>query len=274
MIPQPLVSVLMPAYNAKDYAGLAIESILNQTFADFEFIIIDDGSSDQTTLIIEKYAKEDGRIVFLKNNQNLKISQTLNLGLKIAKGEFIARMDADDWSYPERLGMQLDFMMAHPEVAINGANIEICDQNLNVLNVRTYPNTNSQIRNKIFRLNPFAHSVTFYKTEIAKKAGGYDANFNLAEDYDLYFRMGKYGEFANISKVLLKLRTHPQSLSAQQISTQSRLNFSVRLKALKTYGYKANWSDKIFLFFNYLGIFLIPNQLKFKLYNLIRRLYG
>lgn len=274
MPPHPVVSVLMPAYNAQKYIALAIESILEQTFSDFEFIIIDDGSTDKTPLIIEEYAKKDSRIIFLQNSQNLKISQALNLGLKIAKGEFIARMDADDWSYPERLRVQLDFMMAHPEVVISGANIEVCDQNLNILNSRTYLKTNLQIRNKIFKLNPFAHSVTFYRTEIAKKAGGYDANFNLAEDYDLYFRMGKYGEFANISKVLLKLRTHPQSLSAQQISTQSRLNFNVRLKAIRTYDYKPRWSDKAFLFFNYLGIFLIPNQWKFKLYNFIRRLYG
>lgn len=270
----PAVSVLMPAYNAQKYIAIAIKSILEQTFSDFEFIIIDDGSSDETPFIIEEYAKRDSRIVFLQNSQNLKISQALNQGLEIANGEFIARMDADDWSYPERLEVQLDFMMAHPEVVICGANIEVCDQNLNILNSRTYPRTNSQIRKRIFKINPFAHSVTFYRTEIAKNAGGYDANFNLAEDYDLYFRMGKYGEFANIPKILLKLRTHPQSLSAQQISTQSRLNFNVRLKAIKTYGYKPKWNDRIFLFFNYLGIFLIPNQWKFKLYNFFRRLYA
>ena len=274
MLPRPLVSVLMPAYNAQSYLEKAIESILNQTFADFEFIITDDGSSDQTPLIIEEYAKKDGRIIFLQNSQNLKISQTLNWGLEIARGEFICRMDADDWSYPERLAVQLDFLQVHPKVVICGADIEVCDQNLNILNSRTYPKSDLQIRERIFQINPFAHSVTFYRAETAKKAGGYDANFNLAEDYDLYFRMGKYGEFANIPKVLLKLRTHPQSLSALQISTQARLNFSVRLRALKTYGYKAGWSDKFFLLINYLAIFLIPNQWKFKLYNFVRRFYG
>lgn len=271
---QPAISVLMPAYNAQKYIAAAIDSILEQTFADFEFIIIDDGSSDKTASIIEEYAKKDDRIVFLQNSQNLKISQALNQGLEIAKGKFVCRMDADDWSYPERLRVQMDFMKAYPNVVICGADIEVCDQNLNLLNTRTYPNTDSQIRGRIFKINPFAHPVTFYQAEIAKEAGGYDANFNLAEDYDLYFRMGKFGEFANIPKVLLKLRTHAQSLSTQNISQQSRLNFSVRIKALKTYGYRACWGDKIFLFFNYLGIFLIPNQWKFKLYNFIRRLYG
>lgn len=274
MSPHPVISVLMPAYNAEKHIALAIESILSQTFADFEFIIIDDASLDRTPLIIEEYAKKDQRIVFLKNSQNLKISGTLNIGLQTAKGEFICRMDADDWSYPERLGTQLDFMKEHPEVVISGANIEVCDQNLDILNIRTYPKTDPQIRNKILKLNPFAHPVTFYKTEIAKKVGGYDANFNLAEDYDLYFRMGKYGQFANISKVLLKLRTHSQSLSAQQMADQARINYRVRLKAIKTYGYKTSWSDKVFLFLNYLAIFLIPKQYKFQLYNFLRRLYG
>lgn len=271
---QPAVSVLMPAYTAQDYVAIAIESILSQTFSDFEFIIIDDGSSDKTPLIIKEYAKKDERIVFLQNSQNLKISQALNLGLEIARGEFICRMDADDWSYPNRLEYQLEFMRKNPEVVICGADIEVCDENLKTLNRRIYPKTNADIRKKIFRLNPFAHPVTFYQTEIAKKAGAYDPNFNLVEDYDLYFRLGKFGQFANIPKVLLKLRTHPQSLSVKSISAQARLNFSVRLKALKSYVYKAGWSDKIFLLFNYLAIFLIPDQYKFQLYNFIRRLYG
>lgn len=274
MLPRPAISVLMPAYNAQSYIAEAIESILDQTFADFEFIIIDDGSGDQTPLIIEEYAKRGKRIVFLQNSQNLKISETLNRGLEIARGEFIARMDADDWSYPNRLEDQLRLMRKNSGLVICGADIEICDQNLKPLNIRIYPRTDTQIRNKIFKLNPFAHSVTFYKTEIAKKAGGYDSNFNLAEDYDLYFRMGRFGQFANIPKALLKLRTHSQSLSARAISTQARLNFSVRLKALKSYGYKAGWGDKIFLLFSFLGILIIPNHWKFQLYNFIRRHYG
>lgn len=274
MSPHPVVSVSMPAYNAQDYIASAIESIINQSFDNFEFIIIDDGSNDKTPLIIEEYAKKDQRIVFLQNNQNLKISQTLNQGLEIARGELIARMDSDDWSYPNRLKVQMDFMQAHPEVVICGADIEVCDKNLKTLNLRTYPKTDAEIRQKIFKINPFAHPVTFYRTEIAKKAGGYDANFNLVEDYDLYFRMGKFGKFANIPKVLLKLRTHPQSLSAREIALQSHLNFNVRLKAIKSYNYKPGWSDKIFLFLNYLAIFLIPNQFKFQLYNFVRRLYS
>lgn len=269
----PLVSVLMPAYNAEKYIAAAIESILKQTFSDFELIIINDGSTDQTPEIIEEYSQKDSRVIVLKNEKNLGICSALNRGLENARGIYLARMDADDWSYPERLKLQLDFLQDHPEVVIVGGMIEVCDQDLRVLNRRSYPLTDEEIRKKILRLNPFAHPATFYRLETAKKVGGYNPHLVLVEDYDFYFRLGNYGKFGNLPQTILKLRTYPASYSFQNISNQSRLNLYVRLKTVNEYGYSMGWLDKLFLAANFLAIFLIPNRLKFWLFNLWRRFY-
>ena len=188
MIQEPKLSVLMPAYNAEKYIGEAIESILNQTFKDFEFIIIDDCSTDKTWEIILDYSKKDDRIIALRNEKNLKISATLNKGIEIVKGKYIARMDADDWSYPDRLQKQHEFMEKNLEVGISGGTIEVCDENLKVLNKRAYNLTDEEIRKKIFRYSPFCHPATIYKTVLAQK-NYYNLDLETAEDYDFYFRV-------------------------------------------------------------------------------------
>lgn len=267
----PTISVLMPAFNAEKYIRTAVESILNQTFSDFEFLIIDDGSVDSTWEIIKVYAQKDSRIKLLRNQSNLGICETLNRGLRFAKGKYLARMDADDWSFPERLELQIAFMEANPKVVICGGNIKVCDENLKLLNKREYPQRDNQIRASIFRLNPFAHPTVMFRTEAVKKAGGYNPKLADVEDYDLYFRLGKFGQFANLSQTLLKLRTHPSSISSRTISRQTRLNLYIRLKAVGEYGYKMSLKDKIFFGLNLMGALLIPEKLKFQVYNFLRK---
>ena len=124
---KPFVSVLMPAYNAEKYIGLAIQSILDQTYRDFEFIILDDCSKDHTWEIIQKYAQKDKRIRAIHNNINLKIAETLNKGLKECKGKYIVRKDADDWSYPNRIEKQVD-MEKNPEFLFLRITL-VCNEN-------------------------------------------------------------------------------------------------------------------------------------------------
>src|SRR3989339_1795602 len=148
----PTISVVMPVYNSAKYLSSSIESILNQTFSNFELIIIDDGSTDSTSQIIKKYIKLDKRIITVKNKTNLGICNSLNTGLRLAKGKYIARMDGDDWSYPERLFKQIFFMESHPKTVICGGAIEVCDDNLRVKNQRHYPTSDKKVREKILKL--------------------------------------------------------------------------------------------------------------------------
>lgn len=270
----PLVSVLMPAYNAKKYISLAIKSVLGQTFKDFEFIIVDDGSTDNTPSIIGDFAKKDNRIVSVRHKENLKICKALNTGIERARGKYIARMDADDWSYPDRLEKQCRFMEENPKIVIGGGSIEVCDCNLKTLNRRRYHLTDRKIRGSLFRYSPFCHPATIFRTAAVIKAGGYNEPLYDAEDYDLYFRLGLHGDFGNLPDTLLKLRTRAGSVSQAKAPRQERLTLYTRLKAVTEYGYKMNLTDKCYLTGQYLSMFIIPPKIKFWLFSKIRSLVG
>lgn len=270
----PLVSVVMPAYNAENYIALAIESILNQTFKGFELVIVDDGSTDKTWPIIQKFAKEDKRIVPARNKKNLKISKTLNRGIGLAKGKYIARMDADDWSYSDRLEKQSKFMEEHPEIVISGGTMEVCNEEMRKMNERRYHLTDKEIRKKLFRYSPFCHPTTIFRTAVVKKVGGYNERFPVAQDYDLYFRLGLHGNFGNLPNVLLKLRTRSSSVSQSKAPRQEKLTLYIRFKANKEYGYKMNFVDKLYFIGQYLSMFIIPSKIKFWLFSKIRSFVG
>lgn len=266
----PLISVVMPVYNSAKYLPLAIESILHQTYTNFEFIIIDDGSTDTSWKIINRYSRQDKRIKTQRNALNLGICRTLNYGLSLAKGKYVARMDGDDWSYPDRLFRQVSFMKSHPKVVICGGNIQVCDRDLKILNHRSYPISNREIRQKILRMNPFAHPVTMYQRETAIKVGGYNEKLFTVEDYDLYFRLGNYGKFANLPATLLKLRIRHDSISYTNITKQTALHLYVRLKAITEYGYTWHFRDTIDFISGLVGIVIIPARHKIKLFNFLR----
>ncbi len=268
---QKPVSVLMPVFNSEKYLDFAIESILSQTFKDFEFIIIDDGSVDSSWKIVREYAKRDSRIKPLRNKCNLRTTLTLNKGLKRAEGKYIVRMDADDWSYPDRIEKQFRFMEGHPEIGVSGGVIEICDERLNVLNKRGYPLTDKKVREKIFRYSPFAHPATIWKGEVLKKVGGYNENLPLSQDYELYFRVGKVAKFGNLNKILLKLRTHNDSSSILKGKFQEQYTIYSRIKAFLELGYDMTFEDKLYTFIQMMSMVIIPAKMKFWLFNFLRR---
>lgn len=268
----PLVSVVMPAYNAEKYISEAIESILNQTFRDFEFIIVDDGSADKTWEIIQEYAKKDKRIIPVKNEENLKICKTLNKGIDLSRGKYIARMDADDWSFETRIEKQVFFMEDNPNVVVCGGYIEVCNENLSPMYTRKYPLTDKSIRKKLFIYSPFAHpSVMFRTFPIKREEYIYDYNLHDAEDYDLYFRLGKRGKFANLKDVLIKYRVSDNSISHKKHVRQGLLTLYIRCKAVIKYGYKIPPYLLLFQPIELLIILLFPFSLKNKVFSLMRK---
>ena len=274
----PVISVLMPAYNAEKYIAESIESILNQTFTDFEFIIIDDCSTDKTWEIIQKYTDKDKRIIAMRNEKNLKIARTLNKGLDLVRGKYIARMDSDDWSYHDRLQKQFDFMEANPEIGVSGGTMEVCNENLIKKSYRKYNLTDSKIRKKIFRYSPFCHPLVMFNAEILKKHKLYYCQFlPVAQDYDLYFRIGKVSKFGNLKDILLKYRVVDTSISISKAKTQENLTLYIRMKATFEYGYKMNWIDKAYFLGQLFSMFFIPQKTKIFLYEIFRdrkRYYG
>ena len=261
----------MPVYNSSKYLSSAIESILSQTYADFEFIIIDDGSNDASRKIINRYFLRDRRIKPKRNPGNLGICRSLNYGISLARGKYIARMDGDDWSYSERLSKQVSFLETHPKVVVCGSAVEICDSNLRILNKRLYPTTDVKIRKNLLKINPFAHPAVMYQKEAVIKAGGYNEKLATVEDYDLYFRLGNLGKFANLSDILLKLRVREDSISCLNAARQAAFHLYVRLKAITEYGYPWHFLDVIYFIVGLIGVVIIPSKFKIKLYNFLRK---
>jgi len=266
------ISVIMPVFNAERFLEEAIESVLCQTFKKFEFIIVDDASTDGSWKIIKKYASKDKRIRSFRNSKNLRATKTLNRGLQLSRGKYIVRMDADDWSYPNRFEKQYKYMQKHPKVGVSGGAIEVCDKKLNVVNGRKYPLTDKAVRKTIFRYSPFAHPATIWDAKIMKKTGGYNGNIPLSQDYELYFRMGKLARFGNLKDTILKLRTHDDSSSIVRGKFQEQYAIYSRIKAFLEYEYDMSFSDKLYTFLQMLSMAIIPPKWKFKIFNLLRRI--
>ena len=266
----PLISVIMPAYNVQAYIRIAIESILNQSYKHFEFIMIDDASTDKTPAIIQAFRKKDKRIVSVRNKKNIGVTKSLNKALKLAHGKYIARMDADDWSYPERLKLQVQLMEHHPEVVVSGSYIEVCDSHLNTKYIRKYHLNDKNIRKHLFRYSPFAHPATIWQAGVLKKER-YDERIAICQDYELYFRIGKIGKFMNLHKPLLKLRMHEQSVSSMRSKYQLHSTILIRFTAVLLYGYSMSKFDKIYTLLQEMIVGILPVKARFFLFNFLRR---
>lgn len=211
---QPLVTVLMPAYNAGNYIAEAIDSILDQTYADFEFLIINDGSTDNTLQVIQQYNDPRIRVI---NQRNKGLIDTLNEGIEIAQGSIIARMDADDICFPARLQKQLDFLQANPDHIMVGAEADVMDKDgAFLMKLEPIGHTNEEIAQRINIKCPFIHpAVTFYKEQVIK-AGGYPKNALTFEDHLLWKELMAFGKVANLRSTLLKVRFNPESVTIDE----------------------------------------------------------
>lgn len=267
----PLVSVIMPVYNAQKYLKRAIESILNQTYQHFEFIIVDDASTDSSSKMLKSFKRKDKRISLIRNKENLGVTKSLNEGIAAASGKYIIRMDADDWSYPDRFKLQVELMKNNPDVVVSGSYVEVCDSKLKPRYIRKYHLSDTEIRKHIFRYSPFAHPATIWKTSVLKKER-YNETLTTCQDYELYFRVGKIGKFMNIGKCLLKLRLHDHSISALKNDLQWKNTVLIRFNAVLMLGYQMSMVDKIYAFLQEACIALLPVKLRFKLFNFIRSL--
>lgn len=203
----------MPVYNCEKYIHEAVESILNQTYADFEFIIVNDGSTDNTLNILNEYANKDSRIRVI-NQPNSGIVVALNRGLNEAKGEWIFRMDGDDISLPHRFAVQVEEIKANPSLVLLGGWCQQINAEGVPLKINKYPTTHKGLVCKLETLRPFfPHPTACFRCEIVKQIGGYRERFRHAEDMDLWLRMIGIGKFACSEHVVLKLRKHEGNIS-------------------------------------------------------------
>ena len=208
----------MPVYNGGFYLKLSIESILSQTFSNIEFIIINDASTDGSDDIVGSF--NDPRIRLVSNFHKLGLPQSLNRGIGLAKGRYIARQDADDISLPERIAIQLDFMKKNPHIALLGTWGYLIDGKGKIKKRLTPPSDPTMLKWQMIFRNQFIHSSIMGQTEVFKKLGGYNINA-VSEDYDLWCRIMHHYEIAQLPEPLILYRKHQSSYSAENYKAQS-----------------------------------------------------
>ncbi|MDR1327193.1 MAG: glycosyltransferase [Heliobacteriaceae bacterium] len=237
----PKISVIMSAYNAEQYISEAIESILNQTFSDFEFIIINDGSTDNTAGVIKSF--KDERIVFVDSLKNIGMISALNKALDSARGEYIARMDADDISLPERFARQLEFMDTNPDVGVLGAQM----QTFGLKNwISNYPEQVSYF--DLVCSCCMSHPTAMFRSSVFNKynlryAHGYEA----AEDYEFWSRIIRDTKICNLPEVLLKYRWHGNNISVEKKELQQEADRRIKNNMLE-FLTNEPWRDKTLKF--------------------------
>lgn len=217
---QPLVSVIMPVYNAGRYLSEAVESVLSQTFTRFELIAIDDCSTDGSLAILKSFAKSDSRVRLLENERNLGITPTLNRGIQAAKGEYFARMDADDVSLPDRLEKQVAFLRAHPDIGLISSVAEAIDAEGNAIPEEFVLIIEPGYVKWLLHFTcPLTHPAVMGRKTLFDQAGGYDPEILYAEDYDLWQRMSQFTKLSNLPDVLIKKRVHAQTIGVTRRET-------------------------------------------------------
>jgi len=200
----PKISVIMPVYNSEKYLREAMDSILNQTFPDFEFIILDDGSTDSSPAIVAGY--DDPRIRFYQNERNMGVAATLNRGLDLATGEYIARMDGDDISLPRRFEIQAAYMDAHPKVVVLATDVQVFGAS-----TQSWPTSKTHEKLKVDLLFNccLAHPTVMLRNKVIQSNNiRYDLNYDKMEDYELWFRMIDCWSFACLDAILYQYRIH------------------------------------------------------------------
>jgi glycosyltransferase involved in cell wall biosynthesis len=215
----PQISVVMPVYNAQRYLREAVDSVLEQTYDNFELIASNDGSTDDTRQILEGYARRDPRVKVL-NRANTGIVGALNDGLDAARGTFIARMDADDISLPQRFSRQVEYL------GCKGLQI---DSDGDPLGPFHFVSSHDQIDGEFLKGigGAILHPTVMIRAEVLKSIGGYRADFRHAEDFDLFLRLAEKGRLANLPEVLLKYRLHPKSVSHVERQKQRQLKATI-----------------------------------------------
>jgi Glycosyl transferase family 2 len=210
----PAITVLMPAHNAAAFIGEAIASVLNQTFVDFELLIINDGSTDETARVIQQFTDARIRVI---NQPKAGIAAALNKGLELANARLVARFDADDICIPNRLQVQYDFVQAHPNYVVVGCDVEYVDAHGGFVFAHEMPaHTDADIRKLTMAICPFIHSGVLFDKEAIVRAGGYNERAHTFEDHFLWNQVLQQGSGCNLPQVLLQVRLNPPSLTIDE----------------------------------------------------------
>ena len=275
---QPLVSVIMPVYNAADFLVDSIESILNQTYPNFELVMVDDASTDGKTKQIlreyqDKYPKTI-KVIFLKNNRGQGGDAAANIAYNNARGEFIARMDADDISLPERLEKQVEYMLAHPHLTVLGSSAHIVNDKNEITGEKLMPLTHDEIYKTYFIYHPMINPTVMVRRSKIDEGSVNDMYMTDTppnNDYATYIkRISEGAKFANLPDKLLYYRIHDKNDSLKNVRKTFRNSLKTRTKAVFNYGYRPTFVGVVKLVMQTIIVYTVPQTIIFNLYLLLR----
>ena len=268
---KPLVTVLMTAYNAEKFIKQSLDSILNQTYKNLEIIVVDDGSTDQTLLIVKNLQKLDYRIKVFQMKKNSGPSLASNFGIKKAKGEFIARMDADDISFPNRIEKQVKFLIINPEVVLAGGQCILIDKDGKITGNKKFPLDHTTIYKSLFSINPIQHPSCIVNMRLLPKTKFVYHNHSvLAHDLELVFELSQYGKLANLKDTILYYRQYATSLSLRNPKETFKATIEIRKKAVREYGYRPSFSAKLVNASQMVIVKLLPEKYIYSIFILLR----
>ncbi len=259
---KPKISLIIGVYNGAGKLRESLDSILSQTFSDFEIVIVNDASTDETATVLSEYAVRDTRIKIIINEKNFGLTKSLNRGIIASSGDYIARMDNGDISYPARFEKQVAFLDTHKEYCMVGSFANLTNDASVVIGVLQYPATNEEIVRKLIRHNLFVHSSVMMRRSILEEVGFYNEAWRYAQDYELFFRMIQKGKVANIAEPLVSYRISEESITKSKNKKQVMFAIRARQEAIRRGQYSI--FTTIFLIPPFIG-YLLPYGVKGKI---------
>lgn len=268
---KPLISICLPAYNAAKFLPTCLKSIESQTYPKIELIAVDDGSVDGSYQILKQFAKGKNWVKVYKNSHNRGISPTFNLAISKAKSQFIARMDADDIMTPDRIDLQVKYLMENPDTIIVGGQCVIIDQAGQRIGEKTFPTKHSSILDMLFRTVPIQNPTIMINRNLLPS--GFILNnpkFTPAEEFGLFYSAAKYGKLANLDQYIHYYREHTTNSSLKKPKQTFWRIWRTRLDAILNQNYKPSLHSLLVVTAQTIAIILLPEKVIYPLHKLMR----
>jgi glycosyltransferase involved in cell wall biosynthesis len=268
------VSVVIPVHNGEKYIKEALDSCINQTYEDIEIIVVDDKSTDNTLDILKEYESNDKVKILAVEKQN-GLGNVINIGIRASKGKYIARMDADDIMYPDRITKQVEYLEAHPSCVAVGGQIDIVDADSNITGHREYAQLDKDLKKNRFLFQPFAHPAVTLRKSTLEEIGLYPEDMWKVEDVKLFLTLSTKGEFANLSDTVLKYRMTFQTESQSKMVDHFRKTSEVRNWAIKELGIRPTFREYVIWNIQKVGVSILsilPPTLFMKAFELSRKI--
>ncbi len=270
----PLVSVVMPVFNAGEFVGRAIESIQNQTYRNFEFIVVDDRSSDNSWEVIKEKAKKYDNMKVYRNTQNLKSGKTVERAIAHAKGAFLARMDADDIALPSRLEKQVAHLLAHKKTVAVGGQCILIDRSGSMIGQKLFPTDFAQIYKYIFQFCPLQQpTMMIARDRLPENFDFYGHGMTPVEDVELLFKLFRHGKVENLSDFVLMYRIHGKNVSLVNFKKSFFLTLLSRMRGVVYHKYRPTPQGVIMSIGQTILVLAFPQRVTFFLYKMVKKIH-